>query len=79
MTPPPTPESTAATLAPVGRQLRDATAFGAVASADQINDVLARIDAHKQRHFRVDGLNAANRPLKPPSPMGCQSYRQTPR
>ncbi|MEU4418478.1 MULTISPECIES: hypothetical protein [Nocardia] len=79
MTPTPPPEWTAATLATVGRQRRDVTTFGAVASADQINDVLARIDAHMQRQFRVDGLNAANRPLKPPSPMGCQSYRQAPR
>ena len=72
-------EWTAATLAAVRRQLLDATAFGAVLSADQADDVLARLDARLKRPFRVDGLNAANRPLKPPSPMGCQSYRQTPR
>lgn len=78
MTPTPPAEWTAATLSTAGRQLRDATAFGAFVSADQINDVLARLNAHLQRQFRVDGLTAANQPLKLRSPMGCQSYRQAP-
>lgn len=72
------PEWTAATLAVVRRQLLDATAFGAVLSADQVDDVLARLDDRLKRPFRVDGLNAAKWPLHPRSLTGCPACRQPP-
>lgn len=74
------PDWAAATLAAVRAILLEACTFGAVVSADQVDDIVARLDERLHRQFSDYALGRyrPRRPMQPRSPMGCQGYRQAP-
>lgn len=74
------PDWAAANLAAVRVKLLEACAFGAVVSADHVDDIVARLDERLQRQFSDYALGRYDpqRALQPRSPMGCQGYRQAP-